>query len=334
MITLQDVAKRAGVAPITVSRVVNNSGYVALEVRQRVQRAIADLGYVPNTLARSLRSRQTNTLALILTDITNPFFTTVARGVEDAASDAGFMVIFCNTDERESEEEKYLRMLLQKRVDGILLVPARSGAHSLPLIQQQGTAVVVLDRRVENAQVDVVRCDSEEAACELGRLLLSLGHTEIVLLAGPPGVSTSEDRIAGFRRALAEAGMPLRGRILHGEFTQESGYMMAEQVLALTPRPTALFAANNFIAIGAFKALEEQGIRVPEEMALVAFDDIPPSLVIAPFLTVASQPAYAMGQKAVERLLQRLRNEGPEECQEILLPTELILRRSSGEKRA
>ena len=331
--TLQDVANRAGVSPITVSRVVNNTGYVTLEVRERVQAAIAELGYVPNTLARSLRSRQTHTLALILTDITNPFFTTLARGVEDAASDAGFMVIFCNTDERETEEDKYLRMLLQQRVDGILLVPARNAVPSVRLIQKQGTAVVVLDRRVENIPVDVVRCDSREASVQLTQLLLTLGHTEIALLAGPEGVSTSEDRIAGFQYAMSAAGLSPRSRVRNGEFTQESGYAMARQILAQSSRPTALFAANNFIAIGAYRAIEESGLRVPEDIALVAFDDIPPSLVIAPFLTVASQPAYEMGQKAVQRLLQRLRREGPETCQEILLPTELIVRRSSGEKR-
>src|ERR1035438_7551260 len=134
MPTITDVAKRAGVAPITVSRVINNSGYVAAGVRTRVEAAVVELGYVPNRLARSLRSRRSNTLALVLTDITNPFFTTVARGVEDAASDAGFMVMVCNTDERESEESKYLRLLLSHRVDGILLVPARHAEASAQFV--------------------------------------------------------------------------------------------------------------------------------------------------------------------------------------------------------
>ena len=165
--TIQDVARLAGVAPITVSRVINRSGYISQETRERVETAIAELDYVPNTLARSLRSRRTLTLALVLTDITNPFFTSVARGVEDTASDAGFTVIFCNTDENEAEEQKYLQVLLQKKVDGMLLVPARSTAKSVEYIQKQNTPVVVLDRRIPQAKSDSVRCDSELGAYQL-----------------------------------------------------------------------------------------------------------------------------------------------------------------------
>jgi LacI family transcriptional regulator len=170
MPTIREVAKRAGVAPITVSRVINNSDYVGQETRQRVEAAIADLGYVPNTLARSLRFKKTNTLALVLPDITNPFWTTVARGVEDAASDRGFNVILCNTDESEAEQTKYLTVLLQKQIDGVLLAPARSAAEPVELIQKQGVPVVVIDRRVPHSQVDLVRGDSERGAYRLTRL--------------------------------------------------------------------------------------------------------------------------------------------------------------------
>jgi LacI family transcriptional regulator len=232
MVTLKDVARRAGVAPITVSRAVNSSGYVAAAVRKRVASAVAALGYVPNTVARSLRSRRTQTLALVLTDITNPYFTTVARGVEDAASDAGFMLIICNTDEREEEEQRYVRMLLQQRVDGVLLVPARGAATSLTLLQRHGIPVVVLDRRAGNSRADCVRCDSEGGGFQLGRLLAALGHRAIALLAGPAGVSTSDDRQTGFLRGLAEAGVARRCRVYHGEFTQESGYRLAHEAMA------------------------------------------------------------------------------------------------------
>lgn len=330
MITIQDVAKRAGVAPITVSRVVNNSGYATAGIRSRVEAAIQELGYVPNTLAGSLRSRRTNTLALILSDITNPFFTTVARGVEDAASDAGFLVMVGNTDEREDKERTYVRMFLQKRVDGILLVPARSAAASLEFIGKQKTAVVLLDRRVPESSADVVRCDSEGGAYELGRLLASLGHRHIGILTGPEGVSTSDERIRGCCRALSEAGLADGWRVYHGELTQQSGRTMTEQALEDWPRPTALFASNNFIAIGAQKAMAERGLRVPEDIALVGFDDLPPALVTAPFLTVVGQPAYEMGRKGVEVLLDRLQGRAPEGHRDIVLPTELIVRGSSG----
>jgi LacI family transcriptional regulator len=328
MPTIRDVAKRAGVAPITVSRVINNSGYVSKETREHVEAAIAELGYVPNILARSLRSKKTHTLALVLTDITNPFWTTVARGVEDAANDGGFSVILCNTDESEIEQAKYLTVLLQKRVDGILLVPARSTAEPVELIQKQGVPVVVLDRRVPHGQVDVVRGDSEGGAYWLVRLLLTLGHRRIAILAGPQTVSTAVDRVAGYRRALAEASLDASVELIYyGEYTQRGGYEMVQQALTTTPWPTALFAANNFIAIGALKALRDAGLRVPEDMALVCFDDLP---AIDPFLTVAAQPAYEMGQRATELLLARLSGQTPQEYQEIVLPTEMIVRSSSG----
>jgi LacI family transcriptional regulator len=332
MATIRDVAKRAGVAPITVSRVVNNSGYVSEKTRARVEAAIADLEYVPNVLARSLRSRRTNTLALILSDISNPFWTTVARGVEDAASDAGFNVILCNTDESEVEQDKYLRVLLQKQVDGVLLVPARSALEPIQFVQSQDTPVVVLDRLIPNAQADTVRGDSEEGGYQLTRLLLSLGHRRIAVLSGPQGVSTAEDRVAGYQRALTEAGLDVDPALVYyGQFSLESGYTMTQQMLAVTPRPSGLFAGNNFIAIGALRALRDAGLQVPEDLALVGFDDLPADLVVDPFLTVAAQPAYEMGRQATELLLARLSGEAPEAYQEIVLPTEIIVRQSSGQ---
>ncbi len=340
MTTIQHVAKRAGVAPITVSRVVNKSGYVTQSVRDRVETAIADLGYVPNGLARSLRSRRTQTLALILTDVTNPFFTTLARGVEDAASAAGFMVILGNSDEGEAKEREYLQVLLQRQVDGILLVPAGNGAESLRVIQQQGTPVVVMDRRVQNTEVDVVRYDSEAGAYHLGKHLISLGHQGIAIIAGPQEVSTSEDRVTGFQRALTEAGLEKSAPVYHGKIatvyygalTQKSGYDMTQEALKAEPRPTALFAANNFLALGALHALHDAGVCVPEDIAVVTFDDLLPSFVPVPFLTVADQPAYEMGQKAVEMLLSRL-NGKQEPFQEVLLESKIIVRQSSGNKR-
>ncbi len=331
MPTIQDVARLAGVAPITVSRVINNSGYFSEEARQKVKAAILELGYVPNTLARSLRSKRTNTLALILTDITNPFWTTVARGVEDAASNAGFSVIFCNTDESESEQEHYLDVLMQKRVDGILLVPVTGDPLAVLTIRRQDIPVVVLDRHLDTVEVDSVRGDSVGGACQLTRLLTRQGHRRIAILTGPRSVSTAQERVVGYRQALAEAGiLPQDVCVIYGEYTLESGSEMARQALGAVPRPTALLASNNFIAIGALKVLREKNIRVPEDLSLVGFDDLPQDLVVDPFLTAASQPAYDMGHRATELLLERLSGQGPEATQEIILPVEMMERRSCG----
>lgn len=329
MTTIQDVARRAGVAPMTVSRVINNSGYASQEVRERVLAAVAELGYMPNTLARSLRIRRSNTIALILTDITNPFFTTMARGVEDAANAAGYTVIFGNTDESEEKERRYLQMIQQKRVDGILLVPAGGSVEAVEGIRQVGTPLVVLDRRIPGEMVDVVRCDSIEGAYRLTRIMLELGHRQIALLTGPTSVSTAEDRAAGFRKAMEEAGID-KPQVIYGSFTQNSGYEMARKALAIQPRPTALIAGNNFIAIGLLKAVRDADLEVPEDLAVAGFDDLPTAMVVEPFLTVAAQPAYEMGRQAAELLFSRLSGENSAPPQEILLPLDLILRRSSG----
>jgi LacI family transcriptional regulator len=334
MPTIRDVARRAGVAPITVSRVINESGYVSDETRIKVETAIAELHYVPNTLARSLRSNRTKVLALIVTDITNPFWTSVARGVEDLANQHGFNVILCNTDESEAKQVDYVTVLLQKQVDGFLFVPARSTPESVRKIQSQNVPVVVLDRQVPGVGVDVVRGDSEKGAYDLSQLLIGLGHRRIAMLSGPRTISTSVQRVKGYQRALTEAGIPSRQELIYySDYNQAGGYQMARQALATLPQPTALFAANNFIAMGALMALREAKVRVPRDVSVVCFDDIPPWLMIDPFLTVATQPEYAMGQRATQLLLDRLGGVLPPAPQEIVLPAKIIVRKSSGPPR-
>jgi len=176
-----------------------------------------------------------------------------------------------------------------------------------------------------------VRADSKGGACALGRLLVSLGHSRTAVLSGPRSVSTADDRVAGFRQAVAGAHQPEPARVFRGEYTIESGRAMARQAMAVTPRPTALFAANNFIAIGVLQALDEMHLRVPDDVAVVAFDDLPPAMVTFPFLTVAAQPAYEMGQRSVAVLLDRMSAGAAEKFHEVVLPTHLVVRRSSGD---
>jgi LacI family transcriptional regulator len=334
MTTIRDVAKRAGVAPITVSRVLNNSGYVKPETRQRVEQAAAELHYVPNMLAHSFRSNRTNTLALVVTDITNPFWTTVARGVEDVASAAGFSVFFCNTDESEAKQAQYLAALLRRRVDGVLLAPASSSGAAVQALIQQNVAVVVIDRRVEGVAVDTVRGDSQGGAYQLVHHLTELGHRRIALLGGPPDLSVSRERAAGYAQALGEAGLPVDPALhLFGAFTIESGRCMMQTLLARPVRPTAIFAASNFIAAGALYAMRAAGLHTPDDISVVVFDDLPDPFVTAPSLTVVAQPAYELGERAAHRLLEKLGQEGaapaPETVCEIVLPVRLIIRQST-----
>ena len=340
MSTISDVAQRAGVSTMTVSRVLNRSGRVNAATRQRVQQAIADLGYVPNALARQLRSKRTKTLALVVSDISNPFFTTIARGVEDAARARGFAVMYCNTDESEEQEATYLRVLVERQVDGVLLVPARSSSESLRLLRAHGVPVVVIDRRLRARHVDCVRIDSEAGAYALTRHLIDLGHRRIAVLSGRREISTSHDRVEGCRRALQDAGLTLDDALVRfggfnfGPLNQADGHVMALEVLdAPGGPPSAVFCANNFIAFGAMRALREKDLAVPGDISVVAFDDLPEGWVSEPFLTVAAQPAYEIGHRAAEILLDRLAGRREEEGEDVVLPFELKVRRSSGPPR-
>jgi LacI family transcriptional regulator len=319
----------AGVSPMTVSRVVRGSGPVSDDVRQRVEQAVAQTGYMPNVLARSLRSKRTNLIALLVTDMTNPFFTTLAHGVEAAANDAGMMVILGNSNEDEGEEDRYVTMLLQRQIDGILIVPAGSGEGVIQKCRDQGTPLVVVDRRISRGGVDVVRTDSRRGAYEMGRLVASLGHVRTAVLTGPRSVSTAMDRAAGFRDAMREAGRARTVRVVHGEFSIESGDEMARSVMSRPGRPTAIFAGNNFVAIGVLHALQDMGIRVPEDVSVVGFDDLPSAMVTFPFLTVVAQPVFEMGRRAVDLLVDRIEHPGRHRARDVVFPTELVIRKSS-----
>jgi LacI family transcriptional regulator len=330
MTTIRDVAKRAGVAPITASRALNDSGYVSLDTRARVRRAAAELNYVPNMLANSLRSNRTQTLALILSDIANPFWTTVARGIEDEASRCDFTVIYCNTDAGEEKQAQYISMLLRRRVDGVLLVPASSSAESVRSLQAQDVKVVVLDHVLQGVNADVVRGASCEGARSLVNHLIGLGHRRIALLTGPAELFTAQERALGYCEALQTAHIPIDERLmLYGSYTVESGATLTESILQLQPLPTAIFAANNFLSAGALRTLYRHGLRVPEDMSLTSFDDLPFEYLLNPFLTVVKQPAYELGSTAARLLLQRILHPEDTAHQEIVLPTEMVIRTST-----
>src|SRR5512141_1137668 len=227
MNTIRDVARRAEVSTTTVSRVINGSGAVSAARRLRGERAVADLDYVPNAVARHLRSKRTRTIALVLSDITNPFFTPIARGVQDVAGPRGYAVTFANTDESQSQERAFLETLVQRQVDGVLLVPAGNSPQPYRLLRSQRIPVVLIDRRVSVRQLDEVRCDSEAGAYALVRHLLELGHRRIAVLTGRRDISTATDRVTGYERALAWAGIPVdRDLSRYDSFSLAGGYRM------------------------------------------------------------------------------------------------------------
>jgi LacI family transcriptional regulator len=332
MSNIRDVAKLAGVAPITVSRVINGGESVTEDTRQRVQHAIDQLHYVPNTLARSLRSRQSHIIALIMSDITNPFWTTVARGVEDTAAENDYHTMLCNTDESPIKEANYLSLLVERRVDGVIVAPTTRAKKNLALLKQQQVPCVLIDRRVDGLKVDAVYGDSRHGAQLLIDHLIAVGHRRIALINGPIANSAAQDRADGYCESLVAHGLPVDARLIfHGDFKQESGCRLAELALACDPRPTAIFAANNFLALGVLQALQETGLHVPEDMSLVCIDDLPYLSAIDPFLTVVVQPAYEMGAAAARLLVERLTTHRMGKAREVVLPVQLIIRRSCGQ---
>lgn len=327
--TIREVARRAGVSPATVSRVVNANGHaVSGHTRERVLRAVRTLGYAPHPIARGLRTRTTQTIGLIVPDIANPFYPALARGVEDAARRAGYTVVLCNTDERPGRERAYLDLLRRRLVDGFVFATVGANLSHVRQLRHDGIPVVLVARSVPGSDADAVVVDNEHGGYLAARHLIELGHRRIAHLGGPSRLQVSRDRLRGYRRAIEEAGLRFDPSLVAaGAFRIEAGGSMMTSLLRR--RPTAVFAANDLIAIGALSALRDAGRSVPADVAVVGFDDIPYAALAAPPLTTVAQPARLMGALASERLLARLRGEGGE-AHTIVLEPELVVRASSG----
>ncbi len=328
--TTAEVAARAGVSRMTVSRVVNSSQPVQPETRRRVERAMHELGYIPNRAARSLVVNRLGVLALVIPDISNPYFPLLVRGAEAAARAAGYTIILGNSDEDFEQEQAYLRTVCSLRVDGVLLAAAGSRSQSnLELLVRQRIPFVLIDRDVSGTSADLVRGESRRAARALTEHLVAHGHRRIGLISGPAEVSTARDRELGYREALEDSGLAVEPAFVRrAAYTREGGRREGLALLAGDTRLTALVAANNFLAFGAMDAARELGLRVPEDLAIVTFDDVE-IVADAPFFTCAAQPAEAIGRVAAERLIARLAgDETP--TRDVVLHTEIRIRRSCG----
>jgi len=331
-VSLRDVAKQAGVSPMTVSRVINNAVSVRQETRERVEKVIASLGYIPNRLAQGLISQRTGTIGLIIPDVANPFFALVLRAAEITARREGYRLLVCNTEGDVGLERDYIHNLISHQVDGLIIAPVgdRSRSGLLPLIRRK-YPLVLLDRSAEGIECDLVQGDSLGGAQRLVQHLIALGHRRIAMILGPDDVSTTRERYAGYCEALNTAGLPL-DRDLIAETTVDlpGGYRAMQQILRLDERPSAIFAVNNMTALGAMQALREQGLSVPESVGLVCFDDVEHLAILAPFMTVVDQPAEAFGSMAAQMVLERIARRANEKPRLVRLPTKLIVRVSCG----
>lgn len=327
--TIKDVARVAGVSTATVSRVLSGKDTVSDGIRERVLSAVEDLEYRPNALARSLREETTRTLGLVVSNVMNPFFTAVARAVEDAASEKGYSVILCNADENPTKEASYLDVLFQKRVDGLIISPARGGSRQLRRFVSSGVPVVFVDRSVEGLGIPSVRVDGTRAVEELVEYFLDLGHERLAIISGPPETTPGDERLKAFLDGTRERGAEIPEEYLRfGDFRRESGRQAMGELLRLRHPPTAVFAANNLMCLGALQATKEVRRRVPEDVSIASFDDIVWFGLMQPPITAIAQPIRELGAATAEMLLDMV--EDAREPGSRVMEAKLTVRDSCG----
>lgn len=328
--TMQDVARAAGVSSATVSRVLaGQKGATSTETAERVRLTAEKLGYVVNTVAASLRAQQTWTVGLILADISNPFFGRLARGVESVLSPAGYGVVLGNSDNNIAEEKRLLRLMMQMRVDAVILASVAENGDHLREVLDQGHTIILVDSELADTSLDTVIVDNRTAARHVVGHLLDLGHRDIGIVCGPMTASFDRDRLAGFRDAFAGRGLtPPEHLILRGDSTHEGGHAAVDEILHSHKVPTAIFASNNMMTVGALAAIRAAGLRVPQDISLVGFDDLEWYALVEPRITAVAQPALAIGETAARRLLER-RKLGNPPPRRFVLGTDLIVRDST-----
>lgn len=327
-VSLRDVAAKAQVSVGTVSNVLNRPDIVSAITLERVQKTIKDLGFVPNAFARHLRAGFSRTLGLIVPDVANPFFTEVARGVEDAASKRGYAVFLCNSDESANKEEKYINVLIQQQVRGILITPSNRDPVHLEALLDRGIAVTLLDRETKSRTQCSVSVDDVRGGEIAIEYLVSLGHTEIAWVCGPESIPQVSDRGSGVANAAAAAGISI-STIRVPLMNSIKGEQIVGEILSLPKLPTAIFCANDIVALGVMKGLLDQGVRIPEQISLIGYDDIAfaPSAAIP--LTSIAQPAYQLGVASAELIISECEEGDAHAHQQIRFQPKLVIRAST-----
>lgn len=332
-VTIKDIARKANVSYATVSRALNNKRGVRESTRRRVLELAVEMSYTPNAIARGLVKKQTLTLGLIIPDITNPFYPEVARGIEDGATEEGFSIFLCNTNWEREREVNYLRLLAEKRVDGIILAPidneVEAGEHRLA----GKIPVVYVSNAPYETEHSFVVIDNVLGGFLATEHLIQAGYRRLGFVGSTEDSLTIEERLEGYRRALKEYGLPVEKKYIQlGEFKQESGYRIIRRMIADGDCPRAIFAENDLLALGILQGVKASGLSVPEDVAIVGFDDIPFASFPEVQLTTINQPTYEMGRKAAEVLLEQIGTsdrEPPARSMQIYLKPRLMVRKSS-----
>jgi len=331
MAGLKDVANKAGVSIATVSRVINNAPNISDETRFRVQKAMKALNYRPSRIAKRLRSKSVsgNLVGVMVPDISNPFYIDVLTGIEDYLHSHQYLLIMCNFSQNAAKEKMYVDALVSESVDGLIVAPAHEEDEKIMELERVGIPFVCIDRGLKNVKADLVLVDNVKGAYEAVSYLLKQDYKRIAYISGLIEIPTSRQREAGYMSALEEFGIPYRRELVkYGDSGMQSGIRLTRDLLMQEQRPDAIFTGNNLITLGALQAITKMGLHIPDDIAVIGFDDMPFSDTLNPPLTAVRQPAYEIGRRAAELLYQRiLEPERPNV--KIMLETELIIREST-----
>ncbi|WP_397535413.1 LacI family DNA-binding transcriptional regulator [Roseateles sp.] len=334
MSTIKDVAALAGVSFTTVSHVLNETRPVSADARRRVLAAVEEIGYLPSAVARSLRKSETKIIGVLVPNVNNPFFAELVVGVEECCRLAGYSVFLCNSDNDPRRQQQYMRTLLEKRVDGLLLSSAGDAAALARIFKLATVPAVTVDRLVPGARADRVSVNNLDGASKAVRHLVGLGHRKIGCISGPAEFEVTQERVEGWRRAQEEAGFNADEQLLiESDFSSSGGYEAARQLLSTHPDMTALFASNDLMALGALRAAAEIGIKVPQQLSIVGFDDIELSSYVFPGMTTVGCSIRELGREAGRVLIDRIENPGAP-LKDVQLTPRLVLRESTAAPRA
>lgn len=331
MVKMNDVAEKANVSKATVSRVLRNPETVKKDTREKVLAIIEQMNYQPNILARHFRRSETNTILVVVPNIMNTVFSHILGGIEHAACEKGYRVLLANTNKQVEKEYEYLDHLKQRQVDGMILLSARMDKDVLDEVMRQYPVVLTADY-LEGIAIPTVSIDNVSSARTATEHLIKLGHSRVAHITGPLHLLLSQDRLKGYRQALLQNDLDVDNILIQeGDFSYESGYNQMTKLLALEHPPTAVFSANDEMATGVIKAAKDYGLSVPEDLAVVGFDNIKLSAIYDPGITTIAQPMFEMGKKAMELLLEQI-NGVEMTKRQYVLENELIIRDSCGAK--
>jgi LacI family transcriptional regulator, galactose operon repressor len=327
-VTISQVASLAGVSPTTVSHVLSGNRIVGAATRATVEDAVRKLGYRPNIVARNLRTRRSHMIAVIVPDITNPFYSVLIRGLADAADGADYGTYVCNTDGLLDREQKFIEDVLDRGVDGVVMASVNVAPDDVFNPARFGTPVVSLGERIDDPKTDTVAADDEGGSHAATLHLVSRGALRVAMISGPPGAG--EARVRGYRRALDETSRPVDPALIEpGDWTRTGGQNAMRSLMVRQPRPDAVFCANDLTAIGAMDTARELGLTIPGDVALVGFDDVDAAALVRPALTTVRNPSYDTGRRAGELLLSRMLGRYEDTARTIMLPCPLVRRESA-----